>query len=1052
MKTIVRSLALSVLLLSVGLGTSWAQKLTVIKSWNYESSSEPDWYPGTGTAPIVVSTAESISGTHSGMTWDSTGLSGQINFQNDTYKVQQGDSITFWVWISSTGASKLNGAQLYWQTGSGWTWNNSAWINGSSFTGNAWNHVGMTFPAMASPLDRIGIQFLAASASDVDTVFIDSITVVRPVDSTLVSQWGIVPSRHSSGWHLTANAMGDTANDHGTSLSGWEAIRGAFSDSITGNTGTNGAVVVSGKITFVGEGPDQWSALRYGLYHQIPDSVGTLKYAGTDSVQWGGVSAEKYSNGYSFMPQTGTAYTGNIPGGFNASQGVCVNGSWISSYAGPGFDGLIQQAPARANMTAGTYDFAFSVHPLTNGTKKVNFYLVKEGNPIPYWYGGSFIDTTSITPTFNGVCFGVESATNMTNMLVTGVHDSLGPDITVPKAPWQAFYVDQWGKFVREAGWHFAVDPDTIIGNAGIAGSAVPTGNWATIRGGFTIPVTATPESAIVVTGQITFVGSGPVTWSGLRYGLFRQDTAGTVQYANTDSARWGSINYKGTDSATFVPGKENAFGYMFTPQSGTAYTGNIPSFANGGASQGVTKGGSWISTYGGAAGFGGMISQQPARASFAAGTYNWAVSVQPVGNHNNEVRFYMYRDSSVVTYWYGGTLEDTSQTTDTFNGVCFGLDPNYSQTTSPISAMILTNVKVDLGAPITVPAPPWQNYYVDTWGFYGGHTGGWGLRPGIVGNVDVGGSSAVTGSAVVRGQFFSPVTPIDGKDSSLVITGDIDFVGGGFQTPGSFRIGLFNGTQAGNTSVDTTADTSFVWSGTDGQNSGYLFIPQSGTNAPMDWYGHTQGSWGGIMNGVWDSTNSGYVLGNGVLKPAGAVGGPGSYSFELSVAPAGNGASLVGFEMASSDSSYVFGESAVDNHSPVAASSFNSIIFELRNGTGATAMNLSNIYVTMAPSPTVTGVKNAGAGIPKVYALYQNYPNPFNPSTVIEYDLPKVSNVTVRVYDVLGREVATLVNGKQSAGSYKLTFNMDRYASGVYFVRLNAGSYTHTQKMMLLK
>ncbi len=98
------------------------------------------------------------------------------------------------------------------------------------------------------------------------------------------------------------------------------------------------------------------------------------------------------------------------------------------------------------------------------------------------------------------------------------------------------------------------------------------------------------------------------------------------------------------------------------------------------------------------------------------------------------------------------------------------------------------------------------------------------------------------------------------------------------------------------------------------------------------------------------------------------------------------------------------------------------------------------------------TGVRYKPGAVPKDYALYQNYPNPFNPSTVIQYDLPKVSNVSIKVYDVLGREVATLVNGKQAAGSYQVTFNMDRYASGIYFVRLNAGKYVHTEKMMLLK
>lgn len=98
------------------------------------------------------------------------------------------------------------------------------------------------------------------------------------------------------------------------------------------------------------------------------------------------------------------------------------------------------------------------------------------------------------------------------------------------------------------------------------------------------------------------------------------------------------------------------------------------------------------------------------------------------------------------------------------------------------------------------------------------------------------------------------------------------------------------------------------------------------------------------------------------------------------------------------------------------------------------------------------TGVETAANNLPKQFMLYNNYPNPFNPSTVIEYALPKAVRVTIKVYDVLGREIATLVDNREAAGTYKVNFNMDRYASGVYFVRMQAGNYIHVKKMMLLK
>lgn len=90
---------------------------------------------------------------------------------------------------------------------------------------------------------------------------------------------------------------------------------------------------------------------------------------------------------------------------------------------------------------------------------------------------------------------------------------------------------------------------------------------------------------------------------------------------------------------------------------------------------------------------------------------------------------------------------------------------------------------------------------------------------------------------------------------------------------------------------------------------------------------------------------------------------------------------------------------------------------------------------------------------LPKEFALYQNFPNPFNPATVIKYDLPKDVNVTVKIYDLIGREVATLVNNVlKKAGRYELNWNAGNYASGVYFYRLEAGDYVRTKKMVLVK
>jgi hypothetical protein len=91
-------------------------------------------------------------------------------------------------------------------------------------------------------------------------------------------------------------------------------------------------------------------------------------------------------------------------------------------------------------------------------------------------------------------------------------------------------------------------------------------------------------------------------------------------------------------------------------------------------------------------------------------------------------------------------------------------------------------------------------------------------------------------------------------------------------------------------------------------------------------------------------------------------------------------------------------------------------------------------------------------ASVPADPKLQQNYPNPFNPSTMINYSLPGSSRVILRIYDVLGREVRTLVDEKQNAGNHSITFQAANLPSGVYFYRLQAGAYSETKKLLLLR
>jgi len=89
---------------------------------------------------------------------------------------------------------------------------------------------------------------------------------------------------------------------------------------------------------------------------------------------------------------------------------------------------------------------------------------------------------------------------------------------------------------------------------------------------------------------------------------------------------------------------------------------------------------------------------------------------------------------------------------------------------------------------------------------------------------------------------------------------------------------------------------------------------------------------------------------------------------------------------------------------------------------------------------------------LPSTYELKQNYPNPFNPGTTIEFALPKSSPVTLKIFDMLGREVATLVNESMAAGVHKITFDARALTSGVYFYRLEAEGFIQTRRLMFLK
>jgi len=122
-----------------------------------------------------------------------------------------------------------------------------------------------------------------------------------------------------------------------------------------------------------------------------------------------------------------------------------------------------------------------------------------------------------------------------------------------------------------------------------------------------------------------------------------------------------------------------------------------------------------------------------------------------------------------------------------------------------------------------------------------------------------------------------------------------------------------------------------------------------------------------------------------------------------------------------------------------------------------AADISLPNLRTAFANARTkynsiLTSVNDDLNPLPRKFELAQNYPNPFNPSTIIKFSIPSESYVNLKIYDMLGREVRTLLNEEKAPGTYAINFTAGNLPSGVYLYKLTAGNYTDTKKLILIK
>ncbi len=152
-------------------------------------------------------------------------------------------------------------------------------------------------------------------------------------------------------------------------------------------------------------------------------------------------------------------------------------------------------------------------------------------------------------------------------------------------------------------------------------------------------------------------------------------------------------------------------------------------------------------------------------------------------------------------------------------------------------------------------------------------------------------------------------------------------------------------------------------------------------------------------------------------------------------------------------------GTEAAEGPSPIVVSSIDTMTLSgltrgrvYRFAISAFDLSVNESALSNVVTESTTDVSQTSSSIPSKYSLAQNYPNPFNPTTSIQFDLPRAGLTTVKVYDLLGKEVAMLVHETKAAGSYSVSWNAQNMPSGMYFVRLNSGGFTQTRKMMLIK
>jgi len=224
-------------------------------------------------------------------------------------------------------------------------------------------------------------------------------------------------------------------------------------------------------------------------------------------------------------------------------------------------------------------------------------------------------------------------------------------------------------------------------------------------------------------------------------------------------------------------------------------------------------------------------------------------------------------------------------------------------------------------------------------------------------------------------------------------------------------QIGVY-GQKLSSTGTLLWPTTGFIFKPMDGNSFNSLWAHSRDSNA-MVYYTELVTSGGGLIKAFRVNRSGAFTWGTGILTPGSNTSGKG----RMVVGVNQNNMSIVAFGDARNDAGGIY------------------------------AQNI-NYNGSFGPPTGINNISNSA----NKFELYQNYPNPFNPTTNIRYQIAKNSFVTLKIYDLLGKEVETLFSGNQNSGTYELNWNAVKYSSGMYFCKITAGEFTDVKKLVLIK